>query len=81
MSGNFVETETAVGFGRIYKNQAVLILTDRPGVSWNGIIRSPAPKLSLVRYNERGTLRETRIANQKLVPAKAKPKVDLSDDD
>jgi hypothetical protein len=81
MRKNFVETDTAVGFRKIYKNEAVIVLTDRPGVTWCGIIRSPAPKLSLVRYNERGTLRETRVANQRLVPVKAKPKVDLSDGD
>lgn len=78
MARNFVETDTALGFQKIYKNSAVIVLTDSPGITWNGIIRSPAPKLSLVRYNESGILREKRISNQKLVPVKAKPKSDLS---
>ena len=69
-----VETETASGFRRIYQNQAVIVLTDILGKTWNGIIRSPSPKLSLIRYNEDGTIREKRIPNQRLVPAKAKPK-------
>jgi hypothetical protein len=81
MPRNFVETETALGFRKIYKNAAVIVLTDSPGVTWNGIIRSPAPKLSLVRYNEGGILREKRVSNAKLVPAKAEPKADLSPED
>jgi hypothetical protein len=77
MARNFVETDAAVGFQKIFKNAAVIVLTDSPGVTWNGIIRSPAPKLSLVRYNDRGVLKERRVSNTKLVPVKAKPKADL----
>lgn len=73
MPKNYVETETAMGIGRLYKNMAVLVLTDRPGVTRNGIIRVPSPKESLVRYNEEGTLLERRIPNTMLVPAHAKP--------
>jgi hypothetical protein len=81
MAKNFVETETAVGFRKIYKNAAVLVLTERPGVTWHGIIRVPGLKMTMVRYNEEGTLRERKISNLKLVPVKAKPKVDLPTED
>lgn len=74
MARNFVETETARGFGKIYKNSAVIVLTNIPGITWRGIILSPSPKLSLVRYNEQGTIKEKRILNQRLVPVVAKPK-------
>lgn len=73
---NFVETETASGFKKLYKNAAVIVLTDRDGVTYNGIIRAPSPQKSLVRYNEGGILKEERIENLRLVPAKAKPKAD-----
>lgn len=69
-----IATETAAGFKEIHKHQAVIVLTDVPGKSWKGVILSPSPKLSLVRYNEAGTLRERRVSNLLLVPAHAKPK-------
>lgn len=81
MTKNFVETETAVGFRKIYKNEAVLVLTDRPGVTWHGVIRVPGLKMTLVRYNEEGTIREQKIPNLNLVPVKAKPKADIPSED
>lgn len=77
MARNFVEAETALGFRKIHKNSAVIVLTDTPGITWNGIIRSPSPKLSLVRFNEHGSIKEERIPNQKLVPVEVKPKADI----
>lgn len=65
-----VETDTAAGFQRIYKHQAVLVLTDRPGKSWKGIILTPGKTQSLIRYNEENVLREKRIDNLKLLPVK-----------
>ena len=67
-----VSTDTATGSKQIHKHQAVIVLTDVPGKSWQGVILSPAPKLSLVRYNEGGTLRERRVRNHLLVPARVK---------
>lgn len=78
MSKNYVETETAAGFRRVYKNSAVLVLTETPGVTWPGIVRLPGVKTTLVRYNEDGILRERKISNIRLVPVKMKPEADSS---
>lgn len=67
-----VATDTATGFKEIHKHQAVIVLTDVAGKSWKGVILSPSPKLSLVRYNEGGTLRERRVRNLLLVPVRVK---------
>ena len=67
-----VATDTATGFKEIHKHQAVIVLTDVPGKSWKGVILSPYPKHSLVRYNEDGILRERRVENILLVPVRVK---------
>lgn len=67
-------TDTAMRYERIHKHQAVIVLTQRPGKTWRGVILSPGKAQSLVRYNEDGTLRERKVANNLLVPVKFRPK-------
>lgn len=63
-------TDTALKYQRIHQHQACLITTSIPGRNWRGIILSPSPLKSFVRFNENGTLREARIDNKRLVPVK-----------
>lgn len=65
-----IQTDTALGFRNIHKHQAVLILTQKPGKTWRGVILSPGQTRSLVRYNEDGELRERKLENTSLVPVK-----------
>jgi hypothetical protein len=64
-------TDTAIKYQKIHTHQPVLIVTPI-GKSYKGIILSPSPLQSLVRYNEEGIIKETRIANKKLVPVRLK---------
>jgi hypothetical protein len=65
-----IMTDTAVRFQKIYQHQPCLVTTAIPGRNWRGIILSPSPLKSFVRFNENGTLRETRIDNKRLVPVR-----------
>jgi hypothetical protein len=66
-------TDTAARYQRIHKHQAVLVLTERPGKTWRGIILSPGQSQSFIRYNEEGTLKEKKVANNRLVPVRFRP--------
>jgi len=64
-------TDTAVRYQKIHAHQAVLIVTPI-GKTYKGIILSPSPKQSLVRFNEEGVIKESRVCNKKLVPVRLK---------
>jgi hypothetical protein len=68
------ETQTATGVRIVRKNQAVLVLTETPGKTINGIIRSVGKVKSLIRYAEEdGTIRERQIENNKFLVVKCRP--------
>jgi len=63
-----VETDTAIRYQKIHQHQPVLILTPVQGTTLRGVILSPGKIRSLIRFNEDGNCRETRLENTKLVP-------------
>lgn len=64
-------TDTALRYQKIHQHQPVLIVTPI-GINYKGIILSPGPKQSYVRYNQDGIVKESRIQNKKLVPVRLK---------
>jgi hypothetical protein len=64
-------TDTAMKYQRLHTHQPVLIVTPI-GSTYKGVILSPSPKQSFVRYNQDGMIKEARICNKKLVPVKLK---------
>jgi hypothetical protein len=63
--------KTALGFTKIHKHQAVLVL----GSSyqrWHGVILHPCPIQSFIRYNQDGKVVEKRVNNKYLVPVDLK---------
>lgn len=71
-------TDTAARYQRIHKHQAVIVLTERPGKTWRGVILSPGETQSFIRFNEDGSLREKKIANTRLVPVRFGPRVECA---
>lgn len=61
------ETIVATGWVKLRQHEPVLILTEENGKTWRGIVLSPSPKRSFVRYNEDGVLKEQRVDNRRLV--------------
>lgn len=64
-----IMADTAAGYKKLHQHQPVLVL-HHFGTQLRGIILSPAPKLSYVRFNEDGVIKEKRISNLRLTPVK-----------
>jgi hypothetical protein len=64
--------DTATAYQKIKQHQPVLILTSEAGKTWRGIVLSPGPIQSFVRFNQDGVLRETRLENKRLIPVRIK---------
>lgn len=63
-----VETDTAVSYQKIYQHQAVLILNEKVGQPWRGIILKPGRTQSFIRLNQAGIVKECRVDNKKIIP-------------
>jgi len=61
-------TETRRGLCKIHKHQAVLVYLPRTKDPFRGVILAACAKISLVRYNEYGLMKERRLNNLYLFP-------------